>query len=91
MATVSSADPRFRAALDACVGALKKVAEYELETPIEQRMRELGERKEWLGPEEHAELMALVEFARKRTHDALEARLALQRLREFDPDAVAAP
>ena len=67
------------------------MAEYELEPPLQRRLDDLGERKEFLGPEEHAELMALVDFARKRTLDALEARLALQRLGEVDPDAVAVP
>ncbi len=37
-------------------------------------MHELGERKEFLKQAEHDELLALVDFTRKRTIEKLEAR-----------------
>lgn len=43
-------------------------------------MRALGERKEFLSPAEHEELLALGDFAHQRTIEKLEARVALDRL-----------
>jgi hypothetical protein len=48
-------------------------------------MRQLGERKEFLSPEEHEELLALVDFAHQRTLEKLEAKAALDRLRTTLP------
>jgi hypothetical protein len=51
-------------------------------------MHELGERKEYLTQAEHDELLALVEFAQKRTIEKLEAQTALARLRAALPGLV---
>lgn len=48
-------------------------------------MHELGERKEYLSLPEHEELLALVDFAHKRTVEKLEAQAALSRLRATLP------
>jgi hypothetical protein len=65
------------------------MAEYELEPSIAQRLGRLSGRKEFLDREEQEELLALVDFARRRTVEKLEARLALQRLRDVLPDMIA--
>jgi hypothetical protein len=51
----------------------------------------LGERKEFLTPAEHAELMALASFAQRRTIEKLEAELALRQLDAILPESGAAP
>ena len=48
-------------------------------------MRDLGERKESLSPDEHAELMTFVSFGEKRAIEKLEAQAALQKLDETLP------
>jgi hypothetical protein len=88
MAPAPTADPQSHAALELCASVLRKIAEYELEAPLQNRLQDLGERKEFLSPSEHDELMALVEFTRRRTIESLEAKLALRRLKESFPDAV---
>jgi hypothetical protein len=88
VATVSPTDPKFHSALRSCVQTLRRLAAYELEPPLDRRMQDLGERKEFLGPGEHDELMALVAFTRQRTLDKLEAQVALQRLHEVFPELV---
>ena len=87
MAAISSANPRVHSALEACVGTLSKIAGYRLEASLQRRLDDLGGRKEFLGPAEHEELLALVEFSQHRTVESLEARLALSRLRDAFPDA----
>ena len=72
-----------------CARALRPVAEYELEPALDRRMRDLGERKEFLTLKEHAELLDLVAFVRHRSLEKLEAQLVLQRLREIAPEVVA--
>jgi len=64
------------------------MAGYELHATLTQRMHELGERKEYLTQAEHDELLALVDFAQKRTIEKLEAQAALARLRAALPDLV---
>jgi hypothetical protein len=61
------------------------MADYELNSTLNQRMHELGERKEYLSPEEHEELLALVDFTQKRTVEKLEAQTALSHLRAALP------
>ena len=74
MGTVSVADDN----LWDCARALRPVADYQLEPALDdRRLRDLGERKEFLSPEEHAELIDLVAFSRKRSIEKLGARLAL--------------
>ena len=79
MTTVSTEDPQFQSAIAACAVALRHMAEYELNHTLTQRMHELGERKE---------LLALVDFAQKRTIERLEAQAALGRLRAALPGLV---
>lgn len=85
MTTISTEDPQFQSAIEACAVALKRMADYELNPTLRQRMHELGERKEYLGPDEHEELLALVDFSQKRTVEKLEAQTALSRLRAALP------
>ena len=88
VALAVKSEPKFASALGLCVGALRRIAEYELDPAINRRLRDLGERKEWLGDEEHDELMSLVAFGEQRTIDKLEAQLALKRLGEVVPEAL---
>ena len=50
-----------------CIHALRPVADYELEPALDRRLNDLGERKEFLTQEEHAELLDLVAFVRRRS------------------------
>jgi hypothetical protein len=74
--------------LDASVAALRRVAAYELAPGIARHLQGLSERKEFLDPAEHDELVALVSFSQQRTIEKLEAQAALNRLRELFPDVV---
>ncbi len=85
MATVSTEDPQFQSAIEACAVALRRMADYELNATLSQRMHQLGTRKEYLNSEEHKELIALVDFTQKRTVEKLEAQAALSRLRAALP------
>jgi hypothetical protein len=71
---------RLRSTLQTCERALRRVADYRLDPALDQRLRDLGERKEWLSPAEHEELLALVAFTQKRTLEKLDAEVALQDL-----------
>jgi hypothetical protein len=90
MATTSVESDRLEQALQACVIPLKTLARYELEPPLVQRLESMGQRKEFLSSEEHAELIALVEFARRRQLEKLQAEVALERLHSAFPDLVEA-
>jgi hypothetical protein len=85
MSTVSTDDPQFQRAIQACAMALRRMADYELEPSLHRRMQVLGERKEFLSQGEQEELLALVDFAHKRTIEKLEAQAALDRLRTALP------
>jgi hypothetical protein len=85
MATVSTEDPQFQQAIQACMVALRRMANYELEASLHHRMQALGERKEFLNQGGHEELLALVDFAHKRTIEKLEAQAALDHLRAALP------
>jgi len=61
------------------------MADYELDPPLQRRIHELGERKEFLTSAEHEELLAFVDFVHKRTIEKLEAQTALARLRTAIP------
>jgi len=87
MATVPAADMARQSAVKACVSALRKIAEYELEPSLQTLLVDLGERKEFLSDAEHDELMALVDFTRKRTLESLEAKRTLDRLHDAFPEA----
>ncbi len=86
--SISISDPKLHTALRSCWRALRRLADYQLDPSLDQRLQELGERKEFLSAEEHAELMALINFTQKRSIEKLEAEVALERLREFFPDVV---
>ncbi|MCI0684346.1 MAG: hypothetical protein L0Y71_19725 [Gemmataceae bacterium] len=90
MATITLPDDQLKQTLDACVPALRMLATYELDPMLARRMQEMGERKEFLTPEEHAELLALVRFSQQRTIEKLQAGLALNQLRATFPDFVGA-
>jgi hypothetical protein len=83
MATATELQP----ALRACRRALRRLADYTLEPALDERLRDLGERKERLRPEEHAELLALVSFTQQRTLEKLEAELALRQLDAVAPES----
>ena len=85
MTTISTEDPQFLSAIQACALALRRMADYELDPPLHRRMHALGERKEFLSPAEHEELLALVDFAHQRTLEKLEAQVALARLQTALP------
>ena len=85
MTTVSAEDPQFLSAIQACAMVLRRMADYELEPSLQRRLHALGERKEFLSQAEHEELLALVDFAHKRTMEKLEAQVALARLRTALP------
>lgn len=72
---------RLRSTLQSCERALRRVADYRLDPALDQRLRDLGERKEWLSAAEHEELLALVAFTQQRTLEKLEAETALRDLR----------
>ena len=88
MATIIPTDPQLATALQPCIQSLRRLAGYQLPASLDQKMQDLGERKEFLSPGEHDELLALVEFAQQRTVEKLEAGVALQRLHALFPDLV---
>lgn len=71
---------RLQSLLWSCQRALRRVADYRLDPALDQRLRDLGERKELLSPAEHDELLALVTFTQQRSLEKLEAEAALQDL-----------
>jgi hypothetical protein len=88
---VSTTDPQFQSAIQACAVTLHRVADYDLDPSLQRRIHELGERKEFLSSAEHEELFALVDFVHKRTIEKLEAQVALTRLRTAIPGVVPDP
>lgn len=78
--TSTAAEPDRRATLEASAAALRRVAGYALDPAVDRRILELGERKEFLSPAEHQELMAWVAFTEQRSVEKFEAELALRRL-----------
>lgn len=83
--------PKFESALGQSVRALRHIADFELEPGIQQRMLDLGERKEFLSDAEHSELLSLVGFSERRNLERLEAQVALKNLGECVPELVAGP
>jgi hypothetical protein len=88
MAAVSIDHAQLHSTLQTCVTTLRKLAEYEVDPLLEQRLHQLGERKEFLSQAEQEELLALVDFVQKRTIEKLEARVALESLQRTFPDAL---
>jgi hypothetical protein len=77
---MSAENGQLQSALRTCERVLRRVADYRLDPALDQRLRDLGERKEWLSQAEHDELLALVAFTQQRTLEKLEAEAALQEL-----------
>ncbi len=67
------------------------MAGHVLDPILDQRLRELGEPKEFLLPGEYDELMALVGFTQQRSIEKLEAELALQHIEAACPDLASTP
>lgn len=88
MATLSVPEPQAWVALKTCQSALRRFAGYTLDPALDQKMRDLGENKEFLTPSDHDELMALVAFTQQRTVEKLEAELALRQLEAAYPELV---
>ena len=86
MANISVPEPQRSAALRTCRSALRRIADYDLDPALNQRLLDMGERKEFLQPDEQAELLALTAFTQQRTVEKLEAELALQRLNAVFPN-----
>jgi hypothetical protein len=80
MAAVSIDNSQLHSTLQTCAATLRKLAEYELDPILDERLHQLGEQKEFLSQAEHEELLALVDFVQKRTVEKLEARGALESL-----------
>ncbi len=85
MTPSSLADARVQSALRHGVHALTRVTKYALPGALDRRLQALGENKEYLGPAEHEELLALVTFTHERTLEKLEAELALRELQTHLP------
>ena len=86
MAAATLDAPDHANALRSCRNALRRIAGYVLDPVLDKRMLELGERKEFLDANEHAELMAFVAFTEQRTQEKLEAEIALRRLESVYPE-----
>ncbi len=90
MSVLSTTNPQLRAAVHTCAQTLRRLAEYTLPPALDRHMRELGERKEFLSPAEHEQLLALVTFTEQRTLEKLQAELALKELQSLFPDEASA-
>jgi hypothetical protein len=86
MASPTLRAPDEKSALGSCRDALRRIAACRLDPVLDKRMLELGERKEFLDADEHAELMAFAAFTEQRTQEKLEAEIALQRLESVYPE-----
>ena len=86
MASPATAEPARRDALEASAAALRRVAGYTLDPAVDRRLLDLGERKEFLSPAEHQELLAWVAFTQQRSLDKFQAEAALQRLLAAYPE-----
>ena len=86
MASPMMAEPPWQEALESSAAALRRVAGYTLDPALDQRVLELGERKEFLTPAEHGELLAWVAFTEKRSLEKFEAERALRRLIALCPE-----
>ena len=91
MSTLLTEDSAAYSALRDGVEALRLLSEYKLPPRLQRRMHELGENKEFLNTEEHAELMELAEFAEGLSLEKRRANLALKRLRENVPSLFEGP
>ncbi len=78
--------PDWQAALAASADALRRVASYTLPPALDDRLLDLGERKDALTPAERAELLAWVAFTQERSAEKFQAEVALRRLEAVCPD-----
>jgi len=83
MSASPSSKPNMREALDSGIRALRRLADYQLPAVVQQRLLDLGERKEFLTPEELQELHVLVALSEDRSIDKLQAAIALRQLEEI--------
>lgn len=86
MVSPTTAEPAWNEALESSVAAHRRVAEYTLDPAIDRRILELGERKEFLTPAEHAELLAWVALTERKSLEKFEAERALRRLLALRPE-----
>jgi len=84
-------EPTWQSAWAASVAAHRRVAGYRLPPALDQRILDLGERKETLSADERAELLAWVSFTQERSVETLEAEVALRRLADASPELAARP
>jgi hypothetical protein len=85
MSALASKESTSLGALNTVREVLRGLADYQIDPALDQMMLTLGERKEFLAPHEHAELMAWVAFTQQRTIEKLKAELALQQLSDAFP------
>ncbi len=86
MTVATPPEPTWRTALEASLAAHRRVAGYALDPVLDRRIRELGERKEFLTPAEHQELLAWVAFTEQRALEKFEAERAVRRLLAACPE-----
>lgn len=86
MTAAAPPEPAWRAALEASLAAHRRVAASTLDPALDQRILELGERKEFLTPAEHQELLAWVAFTEQCTLEKFEAERAARRLLAIFPE-----
>jgi len=79
---------KLRSALKPALSALRKLARYRLEPELDRLMLDMGERKEFLGKQEHDLLLGLVHFTERRTLEKLEAMVVLKELGEQFPSLI---
>lgn len=91
MSVPTVAPPGWEIALASSAAALRRVSGYTLPAALDDRILDLGERKESLTESERAELLAWVSFTQERSVEKLEVELALRRLAEVRPDLAGVP
>ncbi len=91
MSTAATIEPVRNKAINTSVSALRRMAGYVLPTELDRRILDLGERKEELSEDEHAELLAWVQFTQERSVEKHEAQLALRELASAFPDVTSQP
>ena len=82
----TTVEPAWQTALATSLTALRRMAGYSLDPPLDRRILTLGERKEDLTPAERDELLAWVSFTHERSLEKLEATAAIQRLLKVCPE-----
>jgi hypothetical protein len=85
MVSPTITEPAWQDALESSVAALRQVADTTLDPELDRRILALGERKEFLTPDEHRELLAWVAFTEKRSVEKFAAERALRRLLALCP------